>query len=48
MQFITSHITEILGIGWACSELLGEIPSVKANSVFGIFKSMLSAFLGKK
>ena len=47
MQFITSHWGEIATLLWGTSELLGEVPSIKANSIFGVLKGMLKAILGK-
>jgi transcription initiation factor IIE alpha subunit len=52
-NFITTHKTEIIGVytaiistGWITSELLAQIPSIEANSVFQVIYKMFQKIYG--
>lgn len=47
MELVLSHKAEILGILWLVSEILASIPSIKANSIFQLAKSLLAKVLKK-
>jgi hypothetical protein len=46
-EFFIAHQAAILAIGWGASELLAEIPKVKANSVFQLLKDAVGKAYGK-
>ncbi len=48
MQWDDNSIVIILCALFAASEVLAQIPSVKANSVFQLFYEVLKIFTGKK
>lgn len=47
MEFLLSHKVEILAALLAVSELLGNLKSVKENSIFQVVVSLLKKMAGK-
>lgn len=46
MNWIIEHKAIILGALLALSEVIGEVPSIKASSIFGLIKNALLALKG--
>jgi len=47
MAFIVAHKMEVLGVLLAISEVLAAIPSIKANSIFGVVVGLIKKLAGK-
>ncbi len=41
ISFVTTHYAILVTILFLLSELIGEIPSLKSNSVFGLIRDLL-------
>jgi|GEM_PF-5187695 hypothetical protein len=47
MEFLLSHKVEILAVLLAVSELLGNVKSVKENSIFQVVVGLIKKVAGK-
>jgi hypothetical protein len=44
MSFLIANGTQIFAALWVLSEVLGQVPSIKANNVFQLIVSVLKVF----